>query len=169
MKDRLPRSSAASSLQIALHVEAGDWPPLDDLQRIARQAFDTAIAAAHLAVVPEAEVSVVFSSDREVRRLNSRYRHKDAATNVLSFPAPSLVEGALGPMLGDIVLAAETVAREAAEEGLTLTGHLTHLLVHGFLHLAGYDHEADGEAAVMEGLETAILARLGIADPYRQT
>jgi probable rRNA maturation factor len=69
-------------------------------------------------------------------------------------------------MLGDIVLAAETVTREAAEQGLTLEAHLTHLLIHGFLHLAGYDHEDDREALVMERLEAAILARLGIADPY---
>ena len=69
-------------------------------------------------------------------------------------------------MLGDIVLAAETIRREADAEGLKLADHLTHLLIHGFLHLLGYDHEADAEAAVMEGLETAILARLGIADPY---
>ena len=110
----------------------------------------------------------MFTDDRELRHLNARYRDKDSATNVLSFPAPAMVEGELGPMLGDIVLAAETVAREAAADGLTFTAHLTHLLVHGFLHLAGYDHDDDGDAAAMEALETAILARLGFADPYGQ-
>ncbi len=125
-----------------------------------------AVAGAELKLAPDAEVSLVFSDDAHIRGLNARYRHKDSPTNVLSFPAVPAAKGKLGPMLGDIVLAAETVAREAAEQGLALDAHLAHLLVHGFLHLAGYDHEDDGEATVMEGLETAILARLGIADPY---
>jgi probable rRNA maturation factor len=109
---------------------------------------------------------VVFTDDARVRVLNARYRGKDSSTNVLSFPAPAAIKGRLGPMLGDVVLAAETVAREAVEQGLALDAHLTHLLVHGFLHLAGYDHEDEAEATVMETLETAILGRLGIADPY---
>ena len=147
-------------------MEAGGWPPASDLRRITRNAVDAAVDEAALAIVPGAEVSVVFTNDAHVRGLNKRYRGKNAATNVLSFPAPALVEGVLGPILGDIVLASETVVNEARAEGLTLADHLTHLLVHGFLHLVGYDHEADAEAVVMEGLETAILARLGIADPY---
>jgi probable rRNA maturation factor len=85
---------------------------------------------------------------------------------VLSFPSAPVGKGVLPPMIGDIVLAAETVAAEAAAAGLTIDAHIAHLLVHGFLHLVGYDHELDAEAAVMEGLETAILAGLGIADPY---
>ena len=101
-----------------------------------------------------------------MRRLNRDYRGKDKPTNVLSFPRRRLLAGRLGPLLGDIVLAAETVAREAEDEGLALDDHLTHLIVHGFLHLLGYDHEDEAEAAVMEGLETAILGGLGIADPY---
>jgi probable rRNA maturation factor len=147
-------------------VEGGAWPPLPTLRRLARAAFDAAVSGAHVSLAPGAEVSLVFSDDARVHALNARYRGKDSSTNVLSFPAPAAVKGRLGPMLGDIVLAAETVAREAAKQGLTLEAHLTHLLVHGFLHLAGYDHQGDREATVMEGLETAILGRLGIADPY---
>jgi probable rRNA maturation factor len=150
---------------IALRVEAGEWPPRPVLRRIARRAVDATVAAARPALTAEAEVSLVFTGDAEVRRLNATYRGKDSATNVLSFPGVA-VGAPGGPMLGDIVLAAETIRREADAEGLKLADHLTHLLIHGFLHLLGYDHEADAEAAVMEGLETAILARLGIADPY---
>ncbi len=112
------------------------------------------------------EVSLVFTDDAHVRVLNSQYRGKDAPTNVLSFPAAPVIPGRFGPPLGDIVLAAETVAREADEGGLTIVDHLTHLIIHGFLHLLGHDHENDDEAIVMERLETAILERLGIADPY---
>jgi probable rRNA maturation factor len=153
-------------LEIAVTVEAGDWPAANALRRLARAALAAALDLATRDVAPDAEVSLLFTDDAHVRLLNTRYRGKDSATNVLSFPAPPQVQGALGPMLGDIVLGQETVAREAAAEGLTVAAHLTHLLVHGFLHLVGYDHETDAEAAVMEGLETAILAGLGIADPY---
>ena len=153
-------------LEIALAVEAGDWPVASALRRLASDALAAAVDRTALEVAPEAEVSLLFTDDAHVRVLNARYRGKDSATNVLSFPSPPLVQGALGPMLGDIVLGQETVAREAADEGLTVEAHLTHLLVHGFLHLVGYDHETDAEAAVMEGLETAIVAGLSIADPY---
>jgi probable rRNA maturation factor len=113
-------------------------------------------------------VSLVFTDDASVRVLNRDYRGKDKPTNVLSFPAPQLVPGRFGPLIGDIVVARETVAAESAADGLTFADHLTHLIVHGFLHLVGYDHETDDEAAVMEGLETSILQQLGIADPYAE-
>ena len=116
----------------------------------------------------EAEVSLVFTDDASIRLLNRQYRGKDKPTNVLSFPTPQLVRGRFGPLLGDIVLARETVAAESEADGLTFADHLTHLIVHGFLHLVGYDHEAAGEAAEMEGLETSILHGLGIADPYAE-
>jgi probable rRNA maturation factor len=135
------------------------------LRRIAGAAIDASVVLTPLKFAPPAEVSLVFTDDAHVRRLNRAYRGKDSATNVLSFPAPAN-NSAFGPPLGDIALAAETVRREASAEGVTLGEHISHLLVHGFLHLVGYDHENEAEAAVMEGLETAILARLGIADPY---
>ena len=109
---------------------------------------------------------MVFTDDAHIHRLNRHFRDKDKPTNVLSFPAGPPIGGRFGPLLGDIVLARETIAREAEGQGLTIDDHLTHLIVHGFLHLVGYDHVEDADAAVMERLETAILASLGIADPY---
>ncbi len=119
------------------------------------------IAATH------GEVSVVLTDDAAIRRLNRDWRHIDKPTNVLSFPAAVLENGAPEPLLGDIVIAYETVARESAEEHKPFLHHLAHLAVHGFLHLMGYDHETDSQADAMEGLERDILAGLGIADPYR--
>jgi phosphate starvation-inducible protein PhoH and related proteins len=105
--------------------------------------------------------AALFTSDDAVKALNAQWRDKDVPTNVLSFPAPKTAG-----TLGDIALAYETCAREADEQGKSLKDHATHLLVHGLLHLLGYDHEADDEAAEMEGLEKDILASLGVADPY---
>jgi phosphate starvation-inducible protein PhoH and related proteins len=107
--------------------------------------------------------AVLFTHDAAVQTLNAQWRGKDMPTNVLSFPA---VEAA--GTLGDIALAYETCAREAVEQGKSLKDHATHLLVHGFLHLLGYDHEADEDAAEMEGLEKDIMAKLGLEDPYIQ-
>lgn len=148
-------------------VEAGAWASPARLRRLASRALDAAVARARPKLAGDSEVTLLFSDDAHVRLLNKRYRRKDRATNVLSFPGTPVMAGALGPLVGDIVLAAETVAREADEEGLALDDHLIHLIVHGFLHLIGYDHEENGEAEVMERLETAILGDLGIADPYR--
>ncbi len=117
--------------------------------------------------VGDAEVSVLFADDAFVRDLNARWRGQDKPTNVLSFPAAP--ENIPGPrMLGDIVLAYETVAREAREAGKTFEHHTAHLLVHGFLHLLGFDHETDDEAADMEARETRILETLDIPDPYAE-
>lgn len=148
-------------------VQAGDWPAEEELRPLVERAIAAAIAAAAPPLTAAAEISVVFTDDEHIRALNQRYRGKDAATNVLSFPAARANPKILGPLLGDLVLAQETIAREAAAENLVSDDHLIHLIVHGFLHLLGYDHDDDDEAAVMENLETAILARLGIADPYR--
>ena len=133
------------------------------------RALAACLAAGLPAMAAEPEVSLVFADDARIRALNRQYRGKDRPTNVLSFPAAPLDSGRLGPPLGDIVMARETIAAEAAAEGLNFTDHLTHLIIHGFLHLVGYDHETDDEAAVMEQLETAILGRLGIADPYAES
>ncbi|MGE0665394.1 MAG: rRNA maturation RNase YbeY [Sphingomonadales bacterium] len=113
-----------------------------------------------------AEVSVLFADDAFVRGLNARWRGQDKPTNVLSFPA---AETGLAPRpLGDIVLACETVAREASEAGKPFGHHVAHLLVHGLLHLMGYDHETDEDAAVMEAREIRILETLDIPDPYAE-
>jgi probable rRNA maturation factor len=116
-----------------------------------------------------AELAVVLADDRLVRRLNREYRGQDAATNVLSFAGLDGPDepGAGAPyLLGDVVLARETVVREAREQGKTPADHLAHLVVHGVLHLLGYDHQTAAQAETMENLERAALAELGVADPY---
>ena len=161
-----------SDLDIQISVEDGAWPPEDALETLASRVLST--AAGHLVdhegqpFPGEAtEVSLVFTSDAEIRKINAQWRSQDKPTNVLSFPAFPLAPGGRpGPMLGDIVLAQETVGREAVDLGKSFDDHLTHLLVHGFLHLFGYDHMETDEAEKMEGLETRILAELGLSDPY---
>ena len=105
------------------------------------------------------ELSIALVDDADIQALNRDYRHKDRATNVLSFPQE-------GPLLGDIVLALETVQREAAEKSISLEHHVSHLIIHGFLHLQGYDHETDETAREMEALEISALAALNIDNPY---
>lgn len=112
-----------------------------------------------------AELSVVLMDDASQQELNSQWRGIDKPTNVLSFPQIEPFSPVLG-ILGDITLARETLEREALDLGVSFTDHFTHLVVHGFLHILGYDHIEDSDALVMEGLETQILATLGIADPY---
>ena len=111
------------------------------------------------------ELSIALVNDAAIQMLNRDYRGKDAPTNVLSFPA-SGPEDSPAPMMGDIVLARETILREAKAAGKTPADHITHLIIHGFLHLQGYDHETDGEAAIMEAIEIDALCRLGIDNPY---
>ncbi|MDB5618585.1 rRNA maturation RNase YbeY [Tardiphaga sp.] len=129
-------------------------------------------AAAHVdADTADAELAIMLTDDAGIQTLNKNWRGIDKPTNVLSFPALQPPEGAQEPddaprMLGDIAIAYETTRREADEEEKTFENHLSHLAVHGFLHLVGYDHEKDGEAEAMEALEREILAQLGIADPY---
>jgi probable rRNA maturation factor len=141
------------------------WAALGDPEAVARRGVEAALAVSREAPSGDIEISVAFTDDATVHDLNRDWRGKDKATNVLSFPAPPTKSP--GPrLLGDIVLAYETVAHEAIGEGKSLADHTMHLLVHGTLHLLGYDHETDSEAAVMEALETKALAGMGIADPY---
>ncbi len=152
-------------VEIDLSVEAGDWPDEAALTLLVDRAVSAAFA--ETAAAGPSELSIVFSDDAHIRTLNAGWRGKDKATNVLSFPAfPFPKGGKLPPMLGDIVLAAETVSREAALEEKPFENHITHLVIHGLLHLLGYDHETDAEAEEMEAIERAALARLAIPDPY---
>lgn len=113
--------------------------------------------------------TLALSTDAHVRELNRTHRGKDASTNVLSFPAPAIARGpGADDFLGDVVIAAETLSREAALETKPLAHHFQHLVLHGLLHLAGFDHESDEDAAEMEDVEVAVLRRLGVPDPYRQ-
>jgi probable rRNA maturation factor len=167
-------SDGGDRLDIQLNIEAGSWPDEATLESLAERVLEH--AAGHLAgkegqpfPAEPIEISLVFTDDDAIRAVNREWRNQDKPTNVLSFPAfPLLPGGRPGPMLGDIVLAEETLRREALDLAIAFDDHLTHLLVHGFLHLFGYDHMTDEEAAVMEGLETRILAELGLADPYRE-
>ena len=123
-------------------------------------------AAANQAAGPaQGAVAVVVDDDERIRTLNRLWRGLDKPTNVLSFPSPDTQPGATRT-LGDIAISYETAAREAAAEDKSLADHVAHLSVHGFLHLLGYDHESDDDAEEMEGLERAILARIGVSDPY---
>jgi probable rRNA maturation factor len=142
------------------------WADMGDPEALARRSVEAALAVLADAPSDDVEISVAFADDDAVQSLNRDWRGKDYPTNVLSFPAPPT--RAPGPRpLGDIALAYETVARESLDDDKPLADHALHLLVHGTLHLLGYDHESDSEAAVMEALEVAALARLGLADPYR--
>lgn len=130
----------------------------------------SAAVGAHPSLMSEpSQATVALDSDSEVAAMNGAFRGKPKPTNVLSFPAPPLHPGVPKPErreLGDIILARETVIHEAAGMGIPVLHHVQHLVVHGLLHLLGYDHETDREAEVMEALETGILAGLGISDPY---
>ncbi|WP_407157233.1 rRNA maturation RNase YbeY [Bradyrhizobium sp. STM 3557] len=150
-------------------VAADCWQDQPDAEAVIQRAID---AAAQLsdADIGEAEIAVMLTDDAGIRILNNNWRGIDKPTNVLSFPAlqPTGPVGEDDPprMLGDIAIAFETMRREADEAQKPFEHHLSHLTVHGFLHLIGYDHETDDEAEEMEALETEILAQLGIPDPY---
>ncbi len=159
------RASDSAEPPIGLRVdvvhEAGDWQQLDALILAVKAAAEAVAAELKLA---GQSACIALSSDEEVAKLNAAYRGKAAPTNVLSFPAPA--SAAESRFLGDIGLAAETVAREAREQDIPLVDHLQHLVVHGLLHLQGWDHQTEAEAQAMEALEVRILAKLGVADPY---
>jgi len=147
-------------------VEASGWPDAGQLQALVKSATQAIFTSVECTILPDSELSIVFSDDTRVRDLNDRYRGKEGATNVLSFPGDSTHDDAFGPMIGDVILALETVANEAGTSGQPLTHHMTHLVIHGILHLLGYDHQTPPEAEIMEQLETRLLEQLGIADPY---
>ena len=143
---------------IEVEIEDAAWTSaLPDAAAVAERAATAALGTV------EGDVVVLLTDDAAVQDLNARFRDRDRPTNVLSFPAAD----SAAPHLGDLVLAFGVCAAEAAAQGKTLADHLSHLTVHGVLHLLGRDHEADGEAEEMEAEERSILASLGVADPYR--
>lgn len=147
-------------------IESPLWEAVLDLEHIIRRAVhaaDSAVDKRHR----DCEVAVLLCDDAAMAELNARWRGENDATNVLSFPAaPAMSAAAVRASLGDIAIAYGTAAREAAEQNKQFADHVAHLVVHGFLHLLGYDHREDAEAERMERLERDILARIGIADPY---
>jgi probable rRNA maturation factor len=160
---------------IVVAVGASAWRAhLADPKEVCRRAVNAALAEVpDVPWLARAEVSVLLADDACVRRLNAAWRGRDRATNVLSFPTFERVRETPparppeGPVpLGDVVLALETVRAEAEAAGKPLAAHVSHLVVHGCLHLLGYDHQDDADALLMEGLERSALGRLEIADPY---
>jgi probable rRNA maturation factor len=154
-----------SPLHIEVSRNSDGWP--DALDARAEQAVREALKQSNATVTGASELSVVLTNDEEQQTLNRDWRGIDKATNVLSFPQIEPF-GPVTGILGDVILARETLEREAKEEGVSFEDHFTHLMVHGFLHILGYDHMDDDEALVMESLETQILASLGVADPYAE-
>jgi probable rRNA maturation factor len=154
-------------LAVDILIESEAWKTLPEAEDVARRAISFAAASTDETRCRNAELSLLFCDDATIAVLNGQWRGQEKPTNVLSFPAPPLhgAPGGKAP-LGDIAIAYETLVREAAEGGRTASAHLAHLVVHGFLHLVGYDHQVDDEAERMERLERDILARVGVADPY---
>lgn len=145
-------------------IECPSWQQLATVENIAETAIRAALAEAAVKLRTQAEISVLFCDDATIRELNKTWRGKDAATNVLSFPAPGPVRHR--PMLGDIAIAFGTTQAEAQAEGKSLAAHVSHLVVHGFLHLLGHDHEIEAQAEVMEAMERRVMTRLGLPDPF---
>lgn len=156
----------AQALSVDVLVQSQQWSALEGVESLVERAAAAALARGGVQVLNGAELSVALSDDAAVRQLNAQWRGLDKPTNVLSFPAAEADELADAPHVGDIVLAFETVAREARDDGKTLADHTSHLVIHGLLHLLGFDHETDAEADAMEAIEIAALSDLGIADPY---
>lgn len=140
--------------------DAGWTEILENPSRFCSRAIDAAQSA--LEVYKQGEISIALMSDAEIHVLNRAYRGKDKPTNVLSFP-----DSGPAPLLGDIAIARETVMSEAAAAKLDIEDHVSHMLIHGFLHLQGYDHEDDAEASVMEAIEVRALHALNIDNPYK--
>ena len=156
-----------ANTSVAVVIERGAWESADDVHGLCK----AAVAAAAAEVQPTAPfaINVLLSDNDRLRELNARYRNKNVPTNVLAFPCGDdpLPSPARGPcVIGDIALAFQTLATEAGQQDKTIPDHLSHLVVHGTLHLLGYDHHTDNEATIMEEIERRALNRLGIADPY---
>jgi probable rRNA maturation factor len=154
------------SLQSDISIESEHWSKLADLDALVERALQATRLEAGKTLFNGAEVSLLFCDDARIQELNRDWRGLDKPTNVLSFPAAPADRLASSPLLGDIAIAFETVTKEACDEDKTLSDHTSHMIVHGFLHLLGFDHENEEEAEDMENLERRALARLGIADPY---
>src|SRR5580698_7225945 len=158
-----PRS-ARKKLRIDVLIDSERWKSAGNIRTLVRRAV---AEAANTQSTSERELAIVLTDDSAIRQLNRLWRGVDAPTNVLSFPAATKQAEDEPAHLGDIVLAYQTIAREAGDENKPLAHHVAHLVVHGYLHLLGFDHEADADAEQMEQTERKILRRLAIPDPYR--
>jgi probable rRNA maturation factor len=154
-----------TTVEIDVVTETDLWAACPDAEATVRRA----VGAAAQATGKSGTVAVMLTGDAAIRTMNAQWRGIDKPTNVLSFPAGDSPAMAGEVHLGDVAIAYETVAAESTAENKAFVDHLAHLAVHGYLHLVGFDHETDHEAAQMENLETRILSGLGIADPYADT
>ncbi|CDO46257.1 rRNA maturation RNase YbeY [Bartonella henselae] len=155
-------------ITIDILVESDGWNDEKMLYNITEKALKTIMHHLSLENVVS-EISLLFTDDKHIAQINAQWRGKNKSTNVLSFPAfPLKVGDSPGPMLGDIIIARETVVLEAENEAKSFQDHLTHMIVHGILHLLGYNHETNEEASHMEELERKILQKLSIKDPYAE-
>ncbi len=161
-----PQGADPSWLTIDVVFEDDAWPDVARVEAHVREAAGALAAHAIMHGVEPGDACIALSNDAHVQKLNATFRGQDKPTNVLSFPAPENPVPHAVEALGDIIIARETLEREAAEKGIPLADHLRHLTVHGLLHLLGYDHETEAEAVEMENLETEILSKIGIPDPY---
>lgn len=163
------------AISLAVANEAGEWGDVEALEALALAALGAAVddlSAQEAQPFPKEppEVSLVLADDAMMAGINGEWRNQHKPTNVLSFPAFPLLPGSQpGPMLGDIILARQTIEREARDLGKPVDEHVTHLIIHGFLHLFGYDHIENNDAERMEAIETRILASLDLSDPYGDT
>jgi probable rRNA maturation factor len=167
--EETPPGPARQSLCLGVSEQEGPWADVSSLDLAIRRVGEALARHPAGARVRCRQATVVLGSDALVGRLNATYRGKAAATNVLSFPftpRAARADQEANRYLGDVVLAAETIAREAAERRIEPIHHVQHLVLHGLLHLIGYDHASEAEAVQMEQLETEILTRLGLKDPY---
>lgn len=153
-------------ITVAVETVEPAWIAAGDVESLAQDAVAATLEEVEPDVHPDSEISIRLCNDDEIRALNLAWRNVDKATNVLSFPAPA---GDRGPLLGDVVIGFEYVSEEARDAGRSLPDHLAHMIVHGLLHLLGFDHENLHDAEEMEDAERRILAKLGINDPYSDT
>lgn len=142
------------------------WRRVKSTRRLARQVVAETVQAAGVSLLPHAEVTIHLINNSTIQGLNKTWRHKDCATNVLSFPASPAYTISKTHLLGDIFLALETLLDEAKTQHKLPYEHYAHLVAHGFLHLIGFDHQTPAEANIMEAIEIQVLQRLGMDDPY---
>ncbi|MGL4637376.1 MAG: rRNA maturation RNase YbeY [Beijerinckiaceae bacterium] len=160
-----------ADLDVSVDVQrqSAAWKTISRVTGLARKAAKRALSMSGVAILPGAEIAISLADDATVQASNKEWRAKDAPTNVLSFPSVPANRISRTPFLGDVILAFETVEREAITEEKPIEHHMMHLVVHGVLHVVGYDHMTKADAERMEALETLILASLAVPDPYGDT
>ena len=157
-------------VDLYVQIPCSDWPDEEEnWEDLITSAVIATLARSDQTLDAASELSVVLADDDTIRALNRDYRHQDKPTNVLAFPAAQAAAGSQPPILGDVILSYGVVSGEAAEQDKSLRAHVQHLVVHGLLHLLGYDHHTAEDAQAMEGLEVDILRQLNVADPYQET